>query len=421
MSKVTVIFSVVALFVVSLMGLPGVALGADPIVIGLPTALGKWFGKGAKESVTMAVEEINAAGGVNVGGTKRPFKLVTIDTRDSDPGVPTADSMMAVEKLILEKKPVAIVGAPNRSEVMLSAMELNAKYKIPQLATLAKSPAFQKKVAENYEKYKYVFRLTESVLSLVKYHVDYIQHLGKEHGFKKIFAIYQDTATGKIASKVILGMLMKSGWEVVGKEAVPLGTNDFSIPLQKVKKSGAQVMLILGDSDEVVVLIDQWATMRVPAIPVGLAGPLLDRTLAKTLGSKVESVALHVCEAGSFPVQSIPKSVKFYNAYKKRWGHFPEGVGGQGPSYDSVYVLKAAIERAGTLDPDALVKALEATNMGGAIGHITFDKNHQAPFGYDGSKTAVGLMVQWQKGGKIATVFPLANAEAKTQLPAWMK
>ena len=149
--------------------------------------------------------------------------------------------------------------------------------------------------------------------------------------------------------------------------------------------------------------------------------PLLDRALAKTLGSKVNSVALHVCEAGSFPVPSIPKSVKFYNDYKKRWGHFPEGVGGQGPSYDSVYVLKAAIERAGTLDPDALVKALEATDMGGVIGHITFDKMHQAPFGYDGSKTAVGLMVQWQKGGNIATVFPLANAEAKTQLPAWMK
>ena len=421
MRKAVILFAATVFLIGAFVSLPSVSFGDDAIVIGLPTALGQWFGKGAKEGITMAVEEINAAGGVNVGGTKRPFKLVTIDTRDSDPGVPTADSIMAIEKLILEKKPVAIVGAPNRSEVMLTAMELNAKYKIPQLVTMAKSPAFQKKVAENYEKYKYVFRLTESVLSLVKYHVDYIQHLGKEFGWNKIYTIYQDTATGKIASKVILGMLAKQGWQVMGKEAVPLGTSDFSIPLQKVKKSGAQVMLIIGDSDEVVVLIDQWATMKVPAMAVGLAGPLLDRTLAKTLGKKVESVALHVCEAGSFPVASVPKSVEFYDNYKKRWGHYPEGVGGQGPSYDSVYVLKAAIEKAGSLDADAIVKALEATDMNGAIGRITFDKNHQAPFGYDASKTAIGIMVQWQKGGKIATVFPLANADAKTQLPAWMK
>ncbi len=402
-------------------GFPGISIAADPIVIGCPTALSKWFGKGAKESITMAVEEVNAAGGVNVGGAKRPFKLVSIDTRDSDPGVPTADSIMAIEKLILENKPVAILGAPNRSEVMLTAMELNAKYKVPQIATLAKSPAFQKKVATDYNKYKYVFRLTESVISLVKYHADYIVQLGKERGWNKVFAVYQDTATGKIASKVILGMLGKGGWETVGKEAIPAGTNDFSIPLMKVKQSKAEVMLIIFDSDEVVVLIDQWATMKIPAMAVGLAGPLLDRTLAKTLGNKVESVALHVCEPGSFPVPSIPKSVAFYNAYKKRWGHYPEGVGGQGPSYDSVYVLKAAIESANSLDPDAIVKALEATNMAGAIGHITFDKTHQVPFGYDSKKGAIGLMVQWQQGGKIATVFPQADAEAKSILPPWMK
>jgi branched-chain amino acid transport system substrate-binding protein len=328
--------------------------------------------------------------------------------------------MMAVEKLILEKKPVAILGAPNRSEVMLAAMELNAKYKVPQLVTMAKSPAFQKKVAEDYEKYKYVFRLTEDVVTLGKYHADYMKHLNEKFGFTKYFIINQDTETGKAVYGLMANLLKGSTWNEVGHEAIPLGTTDFSIALQKVKTSTAQVTLIFYDPPEVAVLVDQWATMRIPSMLVGLAGPLLDQKLWKQFGGKLETVALHVCEAGVFPVPSIPKSVAFNKNYEKRWGYTPEGVGGQSPSYDSVYVLKDAIERAGTLDPDALVKALESTDMKGAIGRIKFDKNHQVSFGYDGNETAVGLMVQWQKGGKLATVFPLANAEAETQLPPWM-
>jgi len=395
--------------------------GVEPVVIGLPTSLGYWFGIGALEACTMAVEEINAAGGVNVAGEMRPFKLVSIDTRDSAPGVPTADSMLAIEKLILEDKPVAIVGAPNRSEVMLAAMDLNAKYKVPQIGTLAKTPAFQAKIAEDYEKYKYCFRITTTALYMANYHVELIKAIGEQYGFNKFFGIHQDVLWARGTVALINAGLEEAGWEIVGTESIPLGATDFSIPLLKVKDSGAQVMAIMFDMPEVAQLVDQWATMEIPALPIGVVGPLVEVGTWDAYDAKVEGVILHICEAGVVPIPAIPQSVTFWQKYNDRWGHEPTGVAGHSPSYDSVYLVKEAIERAGSLDPDAIVTALEATDKDGVIGHIKFDENHQIPYGTDPAETAVGPFIQWQQPGERKVVFPFSVAEAEIILPPWMQ
>ena len=83
----------------------GPLLAADPIVVGIPTSLGFLEGKESLKAVQMAVEEINAAGGVSVGGEKRPFKLESIDLRDAAAGVPVPEALLGLEKIILEKKP----------------------------------------------------------------------------------------------------------------------------------------------------------------------------------------------------------------------------------------------------------------------------------------------------------------------------
>ena len=67
------------------------AYAADPIVIGVPTSLGFLEGKESIKAVEMAVEEINAAGGVSVGMTKRNLKVESIDLRDAAPGVPVPE------------------------------------------------------------------------------------------------------------------------------------------------------------------------------------------------------------------------------------------------------------------------------------------------------------------------------------------
>src|SRR4030042_2025495 len=77
----------------------------DPIVIGVPTALGSIEGRDGWMAIQMAVEEINAKGGVQVGNTKHQLKAFSLHTRDHAPGIPVQDALTATEKLTLERKP----------------------------------------------------------------------------------------------------------------------------------------------------------------------------------------------------------------------------------------------------------------------------------------------------------------------------
>ena len=106
---------------------PSGVLAADPIVVGVPTSLGQPSGAEGLNSVIMAVEEINAMGGVNVGGTKRKFKVESMDIRDASPGVPVPDALLGLEKIILDKKVHAILVGPFRSEALLAGMDIIAK------------------------------------------------------------------------------------------------------------------------------------------------------------------------------------------------------------------------------------------------------------------------------------------------------
>ena len=89
------------------------AFAADPVVIGVPTSLGFLEGKESHKIVQMAVSEINAKGGVTVGGVKRQLEVAALDIRDAAPGVPVPEALLGLEKLILEKNRPPSSSAPS--------------------------------------------------------------------------------------------------------------------------------------------------------------------------------------------------------------------------------------------------------------------------------------------------------------------
>jgi branched-chain amino acid transport system substrate-binding protein len=120
----------------------------------------------------------------------------------------------------------------------------------------------------------------------------------------------------------------------------------------------------------------------------------------------------------------LPKSLVFNENFGKRWGEDARvsiGAIGCGAAYDSVYILADAIKRAGTLEPEAVVGALEKTDMSGVVGRIRFAKDHQVIYGFDPKETALGCVYQWKKPGKRVVIFPEGVAEAKIELPPYMK
>ena len=121
-------FSLLLLVLAILIGFPYAAHAqlkpGEPIVIGVPTALGSIEGRDGWMAIQMAVDEINAKGGVLVGNTKHKLEAYSIDTREHEPGIPVQDALTATEKLILEKKPHAILLGNFRSEVLFASMDL---------------------------------------------------------------------------------------------------------------------------------------------------------------------------------------------------------------------------------------------------------------------------------------------------------
>lgn len=418
--KMMLVF-LVAIFLI----LPGqMAFAEKPIIIGSPLSTAFLYGWDAERGIKLAVEEINAAGGVNVGGKKRLFKVEVIDTRDLEPGVPVSEALLAVEKLILEKKADFILGGPVRSEAGLAAMDLLSKYKkVSILTTGVLTPAYHARVAKNYDKYKYLFRITgEAKWIAGGEQIPALIEIGEKFNLNSVYIMIQDVAWARAFGGIFAKILAKKGWTVIGKpEIYPTGSTDFSMGLLKARREKAQVIIIAMDMPESSILLKQWYDMKVPALPFGSIIAAAEQPgFWKATGGKGEFTLANVINAGNAPSNATDWTMKFYNAYTKMWGVEPEGYG-TSTSYMGVYVLKDAIESAGTLDSDAVAAALEKTDTMGVYGRIKFDpKSHQVIPSLDPKTGAVGTIFQWQAGKRVV-VFPKSIAMGEIKLPPWMQ
>jgi len=418
----TKIFTILFLLSAALVTLPfSSAVAAEPITIGCPLSTAFLYGWDAERGVKLAVEEINQQGGVKVGDEKRLFEVEVIDTRDLEPGVPVSEALLAVEKLILEKKADFLIGGPVRSEAALAAMPLLSKHKkVSILSTGVLTPKYHALVAENYNKYKYCFRIHGEAKQLVGEIISCFAEIKERYNLNKVFVMAQDVAHARGAAQIISDVAAKKGYDVKGMEIFPTGTTDFSMGLLKAKKTGAEILNIWMDMPESSILLKQWYDMKLPALPFGstLAAAEQPGFWDATEG-KGEYCLCNVVNAGNAPSEATPWTMKFYNAYAKKWGIEPEGLGSSS-SYMAVYVLKDAIERAGTLDSEKVVAALEKTDMIGVYGRTRFDpKSHQVIPSLDPKDGAVGSILQWQDGKRVV-VFPKSIAVGTIKLPPWM-
>jgi branched-chain amino acid transport system substrate-binding protein len=399
-----------------------IALAETPIIIGSPLSTAYLYGWDAERAINLAIAEINADGGVNVGGEKRPFKVEVIDTRDLEPGVPVSEALLAVEKLILDKKADFIVGGPVRSEAALAAMPLLSKYKkVSILTTGVLTPKYHALVAKQYDKYKYCFRIHGEAKNLVGEMFANFTELKEKHGFNNLFIIAQDVSHARGAAKVMKAVAEKKGWNVTGVEIYPTGATDFSMGLLKAKKTQSEIINIWMDMPESAILLKQWYEMKIPALPFGSTLAAAEQPgFWEATGGKGEYTLCNVVNAGNAPSEATPWTMKFYDAYTKMWDVEPEGLG-TSSSYMAIYVLRDAIERAGSLDSDKVIAELEKTDVMGVYGRLRFDpKSHQVIPATDPKEGAVGSILQWQDKKRVV-VYPKSIATGSIQLPPWMK
>jgi len=397
------------------------ALAAEPIVLGVPSSLGVVEGKESLNAVKLAVDEINQAGGVKVGGQARQMVVEAIDIRDASPGVPVPEALLGLEKMILEKKPQAILVGPFRSEALLAGMDIIAKYKVPMLGSIAMTPESEKKIQSDPEKYKYVFRVSLNVTSWAGLLFGTMKTLNDKFGLNKVYLMNQDVLWARGTAGAMKGWYEKNGWQVVGHDEFPTGAGDFAPVLMKAKNSGVQVLFTCFDMPESGVLVKQWKSQKVPALMVGFISPMTGQGAWKAFDAKIGGVMNAIFELGSIPSQKYAPATAFYQAYEKKYGKGLEAGHGPAPSYESVYLLKEAMERAGSTEADAVVAALEKTDRKGVMGRVKFNPGHQVIYGTDPAEAAIACMYQWTDDGKRMIVYPPALAEGEIKLPSWMK
>ncbi len=398
------------------------ARAAKPIKLGAPLSTAYLYGWDAERGIRLAVEEINAAGGVKVGGEMRPFEVEVIDTRDLEPGVPVDDAIKAVEKLILQHKVDFLVGGPVRSEAALAVLDLLSRYKkVSIVSTGVLSPAYHKTIAKNYDKYKYAFRISNEIVNIIVNEIMAVfKKLRNDFGLDRVYIMVQDVAHARKSGEVVEKFLKKAGFTVLGHDVYPTGNTDFAPGLLKARKGDAQILFIFMDMPETAILLKQWKNFRMKSVPFGFMSAAEQPGFWKASNGNCEYTIVDVINGGNAPAEITPWTMKFVNAYKKRWGLEPEGYG-TSSSYMAVYALKDAIERAGTLDPDAVVKALETIDLMGVYGRIRFDpKSHQVIPSTDPDKGAISAFFQWQDGKRVV-FWPEAGAMGTLKLPPWMK
>lgn len=388
-----------------------------PIIIGCPVAMGVFYGPDCRDAQLLAIKEINAAGGVKVGGEMRPFKLIVEDTRAMEPGVPVTDSLLAIERLITEKKADFLIGGPVRSEASFAARGMVNNYKKVWIVTTGSySPKFG-----DGKKYPYCFRITGDVVFEIKnVHISLLKRIREKFGFNKVYVMVQDVKHARAAGGLVAKLAAKEGFEILGKDIYPTGSSDFSMGLLSAKKKGADILFIWIDMPELTILAKQYYDFKIPALPVGYMGPAEHLGWWPSTEKKGEYFIVDLLNAGNAPSKATPWTMKFVDAFKKEYGHEPDAYG-ISTSYMGVYLLKDAIERAGTMDSDAVRKALKETDVLGVYGRLKFTENNEIIFtpDFDPKKGAVGTVVQWRKGNRI-TVFPETIKVGDMALPPWL-
>lgn len=390
-----------------LLGVPVSSNAKDgpPIKIGILGPMKYTLGEHMWVSAVMAAEEINASGGVNVNGVNRKIELVK---KDGNSAVSLVDALNAFKSLITFDKVDFVVGG-HRSESVLAMMDTMAKYKMVFINTGAGHSKIMERVGEDYDKYKYMFR-TQSNTRRVTLYVALnsanaaADALRKNLGIEKpkVAIIIEKTLAGNGMTMAGKAVLPKMGMEVIGEWRPSAKATDMTAELTAVRASGAQIIYNFFPGPAGTALSRGWGELQIPAVLAGMNGQAQRKMHWENTGGMC-NYEVTVGPIGRCKITE--RTIPYFDGFAKRLGDFP--LYNAPATYDGIFVLKEAIERAGTIESDVVVSAMEKTDYRGAIGRIVFyQKGHKTPHDYimgPGYVTWVGS--QWQDG-KFIPVSP---------------
>ncbi|HXN56019.1 MAG TPA: ABC transporter substrate-binding protein [Myxococcales bacterium] len=400
--------SLPALLLAAIFGLPASAAppaapaAGQPLRIGIPTPIQLQVGRDTQDAAALAIEEINAKGGV----LGRKLQMVVADETESP-----EQGISAIKKLTDEKVDVLVGGYT--SGVTLAELPHISAAKTIYLGVGAASPAITAKVKQDYPNYKYIFRANPlNSRWLAAAVVDFVVNcLGKEKGLKKIAIAGESAKWVQDLVPVLKKGIVDGGLTVPMTEFFDVQTSDFSPLFSKAVSSGAQFLVVILSHASSDVFVKQWYDARVPLPIGGIDVKSQDADFFDRVGGKALSETTQI---GFMRAAVTPRTIPFWDSFVARYKRNP--VYTAGGAYDAIHLYAEAVARAKSVEADAVVKELEKTDFVGTSGRIVFDETHDIRYG---PEYVQAMFVQWQEGGKRAVVWPKSRKNGEYILPAW--
>ena len=397
----------VACAAMSLLATPVLAQ-PKPIRIGMPTSMQLQVGRDTQDAAKMAIEDINAKGGV----LGRQLELVVADeTENPETGI------SAIKKLTADEKVDVLIGGYT-SGVTLAQLPHISAAKTIYLNVGSASPSTNAKVKTDYDNYKYIFRVGPlNAAHQARQLTNFISIFVKgELGIGKVAIVGENAKWVQDLVPLLKKGANEAGVDVRATEFFDAQTSDFSPLFSKVKDSGAQYMVVVLSHASSDIFAKQWYDSRFPMPYGGIDVKSMDGDFCERIGGKsVGEMAANFAVRAPLTTKTIP----FFDEFRKRTSRSP--VYTAFGANDAVYIYAEAVKRANSTDANAVIKELEKTSYTGIPGIIEFDETHDVKPGTDTYKGPALLLAQWREGCKREVIYPKSMRTAEFVYPAWIK
>jgi branched-chain amino acid transport system substrate-binding protein len=367
---------------------------AQAIKVGAAVPLtGRYAAGGAqvRAGYEIAVEDVNRAGGVTVGGAKRPLELVLLDDE--------SDATKTVSRLetLAAQGVVAYLGGFG-SDLHAAAASVAEKNKIPYLGVAF---ALHK---IHQQGFRYLFSPFWKSPDIGRELVGLLGSIPAADRPKRAAIFQEKTDWGREMAAAWTEAGKAAGYQVVAHVEYAPGAKDFADGILKAKSAQADVAFALPTPPDGMTLVKQMRELDFnPKLALFIRAP--DPPVwAKNLGKDGDYVLL---APGWHHAVKYPGVAELNEAHQKRLGRPADPI--TGPSYACVQILAAALAKAGSLDREKIRDAVAATDMTTVIGPVKFRP--------DGTGIVQSVFIQWLNG-KQELVWPKEFATAPLGYPA---
>ncbi len=369
-------------------------VGAQTIKVGAVVPLTGRYGAGGAQvraGYEIAIEHINAAGGVAIGDKKMPLELVLLDDE--------SDATKTVSRLetLAAQGVIAYLGGFG-SDLHAAGASVAEKNKIPYLGV-----AFAlKKIHE--QGFRYLFSPFWKSPEIGEHLVGFLGSLPAAERVKTVAIFQEKTDWGVEMARAWMAGGKAAGYQVVVHAEYAPGAKDFSDMILKAKSAGADAVFAIPTPPEGMTMVKQMKELDYTPKMLLLIRASDPPIWSKNLGKDGDYVIL---APGWHHAFKAPGVAELNEAHQKKYGRPADPI--VGPAYACVQILANALTRAGALDREKLRAAIADTHLVTVEGSVRFRP--------DGTGILQSVFIQWING-KQELVWPKDSATMHVVYPA---